>query len=69
MKGQYILWSLKGRQLCSLGLVEAGLSRSCLEELGGLADGDSEHGAVSDVAQDASVAALWCCLWRGGGSQ
>lgn len=69
MKGQYILWPLKGRQLCSLGLVETGLSRSCLEELGGLADRDPEHGAVSDVAQDASVAALWRSLRRGGGSQ
>lgn len=56
-------------RLRSLGLVEAGLGSSCMEELGGLADRDPEHGAVSDVTQDASVAAFWCRLRRRGRSQ
>lgn len=59
----------EGTSFCSLGLVEAGLSCGRLQELGGLADWDPEHGAVSDIAQYASVAALRGHLWRRGGCQ
>lgn len=38
-----------------LGLVEAGLSSRSLQQLGGFAGGDAEHGAVGDVAEDAAV--------------
>lgn len=45
-------------RLCSLGLVEAGLGRRRLQQLGGLADRNAEHGTVRHVAEDAPVATL-----------
>lgn len=41
---------------CSLGFVEAGLGSRGLQQLGGLAGRNAEHGAVGDVAEDAPVA-------------
>lgn len=58
-----------GSEFCSLGLVEASLSCGSLEQLGGLADWNPEHGAVRDVAQYAPVTAFGRYLWRRGRRQ